>query len=83
MTKTLTDAREFILNEFLRYATSNVRTALIDEINEAFGKYADDEQALRAELYDIADYYYDDGLDAKMAIHELFDRNQILQETIP
>lgn len=73
MTKTLTDAREFILNEFLYYATSSVRNALVDEINSAFDKYADDEPALRAELYDIADYYYDDGLDAKLAIHKLFD----------
>ena len=73
MTKTLTAAREFILDEFLYYATSDVRTSLIDEINRAFDKYADDERALRAELYDIADYYYDDGLDAKLAIHKLFD----------
>ena len=73
MTKTLTDAREFILNEFLRNATSDVRVALTDEINCAFDKYANDELALRAELISIADYYFDEPLGALLATHELFD----------
>ena len=79
MTKALTaeqeliTARKFILNEFLRYAAPSIQAALTEEIYEAFGRLRLGPTALRAELYDIADYYYDGGLDAKMAIHELFD----------